>query len=145
MRLADARCSGSVRYATRLVVRHRKPRRRSQHRKGLLVGGWVVAGAFKLGQVFAFRLGSAKVVGETQGEQSFAAGPTQSLQVTRRTRAMSFLAMCSWAQGQGWQVMARNQSETVCPRGTARDGRCAPCSPSSSKIHGVGVRLSPGT
>ena len=40
--------------------------------EGGFVGVWVVAGAFKLGQFSAFRLGSAKVVGETQGGQSFA-------------------------------------------------------------------------
>ena len=62
--MADARLNGSGRYATRLVVRHRKPRRRSQHRKGLFVGGWVVAGAVKRRPDSAFRLGAPELLGK---------------------------------------------------------------------------------
>ena len=67
-----------------------------------------------------------------------------SLQVTRRTWAISLPAVYAWPQGLGWQVMARNQSAAVCPQGAARDGRYAPCSPSSSKIPGVGGSASAG-
>ena len=49
------------------------------------------------------------------------------------------------APGPAWRFTVRIYHAVVRPQGAARDGRCAPCSPVSSKIHGVGVRLSPGT
>ena len=65
-------------------------------------------------------------------------GPTMSLQVTRRTWAISLPVVYAGVQGSGWRSGSRSYFAAACPLGTARDGRCAPCSPASSKIHGVG-------
>ena len=51
-------------------------------------------------------------------------GPTQSLQVTRRTWAIGLPAVYAGAQVSGWRSRARNYSAAVCPLGAARDGRC---------------------
>ena len=57
-------------------------------------------------------------------------------QVTRRMWAISLPAVYAEAHVSGWRLGARNYSAAACPPGAARDGRYAPCSPSSSKIHG---------
>ena len=72
-------------------------------------------------------------------------GPTQSLQVTRRTWAISLPIVYAWSLGSGSRLGARNTPQRSARRVQLATGAVAPCSPYSSKIHGVGARLSPGT
>ena len=80
----------------------------------------------------SFRVQESTRAERTEGSNSVAAGDPANVgdqlacRVTPGPRAR--------VGGRG----ARNNSAAVCRHGTARDGRYAPCSPSSSKIHGVG-------